>query len=70
MERDFIREEIPLASIFAILIIFTITLFYLYNYGDVMIVEPSRTVVLFEIAIGIVAIVYVGNKLRKRFFYQ
>lgn len=70
MERDFIREELPLTLLFGILIIFTITLFYLYNYGEILLMEPNRGIVLIEIAMGIVAIVYVGNKLRKRFVYQ
>jgi len=72
MERDFIREEIPLAAVFSILIVFTITLVYLYrsSSGEVLLVERNRTILLIEAIIGIVAIVYVGNKLRKRFAYS
>lgn len=70
MERDFIREEIPLALIFAILILFTVTLLYVYRFGEVLLVEPNRTILLFEVLTGIVAVGYVGNKLRKRFAYK
>ena len=70
VERDFIREEFPLVCVFSILILFTITLLYLYSSGEVLVVEPNRIIVLIEIVIGIVAIVYVGNKLRKRFVYM
>jgi hypothetical protein len=70
MERDFIREEFPLAAVFSILIAFTVTLLYIYSSGEALLVEPNRIILLSEIVIGIVAIVYVGNKLRKRFVYR
>jgi len=70
VERDFIREDFPLTFILAILITFTITLLYLYRSGEVLLVERNKTILLIEIIIGIVAIGYVGNKLRKRFVYM